>query len=138
MKSYEKPVVLANDEVAEGVYAASGAEGTACFKFESDAGRNWSTGDGFYEYNVRFRHIDEAHMNCTHKFIIHFSATPIAVSCSTNCKEGTQPEIKGNSIIVTWQQQQANGGGEVADIGLKVKWADGVKGVPTGGYGWRV
>lgn len=32
MKNYEKPIVLMNDEVSEGVYAASGDGGSECYK----------------------------------------------------------------------------------------------------------
>ena len=136
MKSYEKPVVLANDEVAEGVYAGSG-KGDGCFKYFTYWGSNFSDADGFYEYNVEFVHDDVAHMECTHKICIHFNgSTPIAARCKTNC---TDYEIKGNNIIVTWAQQQANGGNEHTTIGIKVQWS-GAVGYPTkeGSYGWRV
>ncbi len=133
MKDYVKPVVLVNEETAEGVYAASGADGNGCFRYLKYTGGDLSTADGYYEYNVEFVHAAEAHMNCTHKIVIYFSSSPKEASCITNC---TDAVIGNNSVTVTWAQAQANGGGEHADIGIKVLWEEGVYGVPTGGYGW--
>lgn len=133
MKNYEKPIVLSSEELAEGVYLGSGRPGDGCFSYVSYSGGDFSTSDEYYEYNVLFKHADEAHMNCTHKITIYFNSTPVDAQCITNCSGAT---ISGSSVTVTWAQAQANGGGEYADIGIKVKWS-GVKGVPTGGYGWK-
>ncbi len=67
MERYEKPVVLANEELAEGVYASSGstegesnsASGSGTVKCESiymngvwqDATYDWSNGTPTYKYN---------------------------------------------------------------------------------------
>ena len=138
MKSYEKPVVLANDEVAEGVYAGSGGKG--CYIYEGYKGGDLSDNlNQLYEYNVRFRHVAEAHMNpCTHKFRINFDQTPDYVTeVSLTNTSGTTYTIEGNSVIVTGQQLQANPN-EGADIGLKIKWKN-VYGKPIeqGSYGWK-
>lgn len=131
MKKYVKPMVLANEELAEGVYADSGAV-DECYKYSGYTGSDYSAG-GYYEYNIQFVHSNESHRNCTHKFTITFSSQPGAVSNLTSCSDAV---ISGNTITVTWNQTGANPG-ENPTVGMKIKWVGEVKGVPTGGYGWQ-
>ena len=49
MKTYEKPVVLANEELAEGVYAASGAEGGDCWTVDPVSVQDWNGSHHVFE-----------------------------------------------------------------------------------------
>lgn len=61
MKKYEKPVVVINEEIAEGVYAASGAMTVGCWT-ATGAGRQESvTARTDWRFQVDGYHIDEAH-----------------------------------------------------------------------------
>ena len=48
MKNYEKPVVMVNDEVAEGVYAASGVL-ASCWSVSSESVQSWDGASHVFE-----------------------------------------------------------------------------------------
>ena len=52
MKNYEKPVIITNDEIAEGVYAASGD----CYTFTAEIKQKPETGRGDYRIQVNGKH----------------------------------------------------------------------------------
>lgn len=53
MKDYEKPVVLENGEVAEGIYAASGAVACDCFSIEVVSENPAAAFGGYWlEFNI--------------------------------------------------------------------------------------
>lgn len=58
MKNYEKPVVLANEELAEGVYAASGAGGSGddCYTVTAYIHQIPEIGRGDYRIQVNATH----------------------------------------------------------------------------------
>lgn len=131
MNNYEKPIVLVNSELSEGVFAASG--GTGCFSYSAYSGGNLSDSEGYYEYNVTFSHTPDAH-GCTHYFVVYFDSTPEDVIATTNT-DGFTALISGNSVTFAGQQSQANPN-ENCNIGMKIKWVGGIYGKPTGGYGY--
>ncbi len=135
MKNYEKPVILANSELSEGVYAGSGKVGAGCYSYDGYTGGDRSGDEGFYEYNVKFKHTQDPHMNCTHYFVVYFDSTPESAVATTNTDRMTAT-INGNSVTLKGQQTQANPG-ESCDIGMKIKWVGDVYGKPTGGYGYN-
>lgn len=139
MKNYEKPVIAKVDEYAEGVYLASGdstgGDDDACYVYDDFGGGNLSDNiNMYYEYNIRFKHVPEAHMNCGHKFKIYFDSTPEAVKDVTRSGDAV---IEGNTITVTCSNGFANPN-ESSDVGMKIKWVGDVYGKPTGGYGWKI
>ncbi|MCM1044809.1 MAG: hypothetical protein NC417_04800 [Candidatus Gastranaerophilales bacterium] len=74
MKEYAKPVVLANDELAEGVYAASGAEtSTDCWTVEAVSVQDWNGSHHVFE--VRCRHSTEVvHISTNTDVTLTFSS----------------------------------------------------------------
>lgn len=53
MKNYEKPVVLANEELAEGVYAASGGIGEAeCWTISVRSDQDWNGSHHVFEVTI--------------------------------------------------------------------------------------
>ncbi|MBP3352201.1 MAG: hypothetical protein J6L65_07365 [Lachnospiraceae bacterium] len=57
MKKYERPVVMVNEELAEGVYAASG-----CWTSGAENHQTRATGRDNFCFQVSANHIDEKHV----------------------------------------------------------------------------
>lgn len=104
MKNYEKPVVLANDEIAEGVYAASGMTGETsgdCWtvevtKDQSDAG-------GYCTFRVAARHSDSVtHISTKTVVTIVFNDTVTGAEF-----EGFEASVNGNTVTLT-RESHAN------------------------------
>lgn len=49
MNAYEKPVVMVNDDLAEGVYAASGA---TCWSITGSSSQNWNGSGHIFEFHA--------------------------------------------------------------------------------------
>ena len=49
MKSYEKPIAVVNDEVSEGVYAASGASDADCWTVDPVSVQDWNGSHHVFE-----------------------------------------------------------------------------------------
>lgn len=95
MKTYEKPVVLANEELAEGVYAASGTGTPECWTIDVVSVQKW-TGVA-QNFEVRCVHSSD---------VEHISdATTITVTFSSALDESSYAEfpstVSGNTITVT-------------------------------------
>jgi len=74
MNNYEKPVVMVNEELAEGVYAASGAVST-CWKYNSS--QTEGGGDGVYR-NVKvhlYHDSSEGHGKEAISAVVYFNET---------------------------------------------------------------
>lgn len=52
MKNYEKPIVVANDELAEGVYAASGAGEADCWTISAKSVQDWNGSHHVFEVTI--------------------------------------------------------------------------------------
>ena len=83
MKKYEKPVVVVNDELSEGVYAASGA---GCY--DVTATINQENQNGRMDYRII---VDAVH-NADHD-------TPVTYSFSNGTLQGS---ATGNTIVVAY------------------------------------
>lgn len=93
MKSYAKPVVLANDEVAEGVYAGSGKL-PDCWTVSCKNSQEWSGS----------HHIFEVH--CEHNNAVkHISgSTTVELTFSTNLTDAYSEfpcSFSGNKVTIT-------------------------------------
>lgn len=76
MKNYEKPMILANEELAEGVYAASGCLRASVTLSSTDT--NGAANKA--RFDVRLDHSSEdAHISQKQKVVIKFS-TPVRVT----------------------------------------------------------
>lgn len=91
MMDYEKPIVLANDEVAEGVYAASGAGEADCWTITAYSVQDWDGANHVFE--VRIVHSDAVqHISTASTATLTFSAaltdahteSNFSCSCSGN------------------------------------------------------
>lgn len=100
MKNYEKPVVLVNEELAEGVYAASGDCWTASVKSFRQVGDS-----NEYWVDMLFCHNgEEGHSNVT------FTAT-FNQDVSLGCFNGNgSASASGNTVTGSWSS--FNGGCE--------------------------
>lgn len=71
MKTYERPIVLANEELAEGVYAASGAvAGSGCYSVTTNIHQKPETGRGDYRIQVDARHAAGDNHHSGHQTLI--------------------------------------------------------------------
>ena len=113
MKKYERPVVLVNEELAEGVYAASGCWATTWDKHQSvDTA-------GYFNFQINGIHDDVAHqpntiITCTFNVpvkVIEVNYEPVDPSSTTS-------DSREHSFVRT---QPINAGGEGLGFGtLKV------------------
>ena len=96
MKNYVKPIVLENEELAEGIYAASGdvVDGADCWTVEAVSVQEWSGS----------HHVFEIH--CVHnKTAEHISsATTVTLTFSTPLTDAYSEfpcSFSGNTVTVT-------------------------------------
>lgn len=61
MKKYERPVVLVNEELAEGVYAASGYNGGECYNITAEIKQTPEEGRDSYTIQCNADHITAHH-----------------------------------------------------------------------------
>ena len=110
MRNYERPVVLVNSELSEGVYAASGASGSACYSTTAYIHQTPETGRGDYRIQVNAHH--DADHNCNGQILtISFNQSVDFVSCS----EGT---IIGSTSGTTLQLKMSYWNNHTDNIGL--------------------
>lgn len=94
MKNYVKPVVLANEELAEGVYAASGGVAD-CWTIDVDSVQDWGDSNG-HVFSVRCVHSTAMeHISTAITVAVTFSATLDATSFSDY-----PSTVSGNKITV--------------------------------------
>lgn len=94
MKSYAKPVVLANDEVAEGVYAGSGKEPN-CWTVDPVSVQDWN-GWG-HEFEIRCKHsADVEHISAATTVTLTFSAPLIQATA-----QGYECSFSGKKVTIT-------------------------------------
>lgn len=88
MKNYVKPVVLSNDELAEGVYAASGA-GENCYTVTTNIHQKPETGRGDYRIQVDGKHNAINHHSTAQTLILYFNQNVEYVSSNGTCVGGS-------------------------------------------------
>ena len=99
----KKPILFVNDDLAEGVYAASGANTSDCWKVDV-YGAHIVESDGYVEFRVDATHsaVPE-HISTKTVITVEFNA-PI-----TNAKfEGFDAQVQGSRVILT-RESHANG-----------------------------
>lgn len=111
--TYKKPVVLMNEELAEGVYAASGSpEGTGgadCYSVTTNIHQRPETGRGDYRIQVNAQHLT-SHHGTAQTLVLYFNQ-PVTYS-SSNGKLASGNNTNTLSIDYTYHN---NG---VDNIGL--------------------
>lgn len=73
MKNYEKPLVLDNDEIFEGVYAASGADGSDCYAVTAYIHQTPETGREDYRIQVNGVHAAIGHHSTEQVLTLYFN-----------------------------------------------------------------
>ena len=81
MKNYERRIVLTNNELAEGVYAASG---DSCYATIAKIHQKPETGRGDYRIQVDAHHDTDHNSNCNQCLHITFNQAVVYKSCNGN------------------------------------------------------
>lgn len=90
MKNYEKPMVLVNEELAEGVYAASG-----CF---TGGGKVAQQLNGYYIYEISMRHDADHHSENSCEVTVTFAAGSGVIVDATAHSNCTVTSFSGYSV----------------------------------------
>ncbi len=101
MKKYEKPVVMINEELAEGVYAASG-----CWTIRTEFG-NRVTSDGYTNFRVIADHNSTLHISTATEIVIPFTGNVSSPVFDGGSFEAT---ASGTTVILT-RKNHANSEG---------------------------
>ena len=83
MSKYVKPIVSLDAGIAEGVYAASGAESTGCYTVSAYIHQTPQTGRGDYRIQVNAQHHAD-HTKTAQYLTITFNQAVTYVSCNGN------------------------------------------------------
>lgn len=130
MKTYEKPMLLANEELAEGVYAASGsvggADGADCYRVTTNMHQKPETGRGDYRIQVNAQHLTNHH-GSEQVLVLYFNK-PVTYSSSN----GTLVSGNNTATIRIKYNYHQNGGDNiglgdvvvVAEAGLAITGAE--------------
>ena len=106
MSKYEKPIVIINDEVSEGVYAASG-----CFVSSAEIVQTPELGNNTYCVQMKASHdASDSHHSSIQKFQLVFNQAVTYKSSNAISCEGS-----GTNVITLEYNYHANG---VESIGL--------------------
>ena len=116
---YEKPVVLVNEELAEGVYAASGAQvSTDCWTVEAVSVQDWDGSSHVFE--VRCKHsTDVVHISTKTDVTLTFSNTVTDARSEFSCS------YSGSTVNVSRElHANAYNSGDTMTYKVWVKAAD--------------
>ena len=101
MKNYEKPVVLVNEELAEGVYAGSG-DGD-CWTIELKEDQQFGGGSlGGKTFRVYCEHIGMQHISLASTSTITFNSPIVSAKC-----ENFVTTVNGNTVTIV-RENHAN------------------------------
>lgn len=118
MKSYEKPIAVVNDEVSEGVYAASGGASSAdCWTINPYSVQDWNGSHHVFE--VKIVHSDAVkHISTASTSVITFTQNVTDAYSEGNCSA----TFSGNTVtVVRTLHANAYQSGDVATFKVWVK-----------------
>ncbi len=127
MENYQKPAVLANEDISEGVYAASGADdGQDCYDVDAYIHQWPQPGRGDYRIQVSAKHAaGDNHHSGAQQLVLSFNLPVVYKDSNGSCISGD-----GSSIIIAYSYHnnayENIGLGDViveADPGLEVTGA---------------
>lgn len=113
MRGYEKPVVLSNEELAEGIYLASG-DGATCWTTSARSTQDWNGSHNVFEVSARHQ-TDVVHISNAVTIVLTFSST-VTDAYSEN---DWQCSVSGNVVTVT-RPSHANAYNAGDDVTFKV------------------
>ncbi|MCM1191351.1 MAG: hypothetical protein NC123_07010 [Butyrivibrio sp.] len=118
MTDYEKPVVLANEDVAEGVYTASGETSTDCWTVEAKSVQDWNGSHHVFEISCKHS-TDVVHISSQTKVSLTFSTSVTDAYSEFPCT------FSGTQVTVTRQlHANAYNSGDNMTYKVWVKAAD--------------
>lgn len=97
MKKYEKPIVLATEELAEGIYAASGVDANTCWTIIDVRSTQEDNGQGEHVFEVEIEHttaVQHISMECT--TVLTFNNNVTGASTEGNCTAS----YSGNTVTI--------------------------------------
>lgn len=120
MKTYERPIVLVNEELAEGVYAASGAGSADCWTIDPYSVQDWNGSHHVFE--VKIVHSDTVeHISTASTSVLTFNSSVSDAYSEGNCSA----TYSGNTVtVVRTLHANAYKSGDVATYKVWVKAAD--------------
>ncbi|MCR5451387.1 MAG: hypothetical protein K6F00_02030 [Lachnospiraceae bacterium] len=112
MKNYESPIVLQNNDLAEGVFAASGS--SKCWSIEVK--KDQDDAGGYCTFRVIARHGNVQHISV--KTVMHITFDKVVTSAEF---EGFTADANGNEVILTRESHaNAYGSGDNFNSLLKI------------------
>lgn len=122
MKNYEKPIVLTTEELAEGIYAASGVDANTCWTIIDVRSTQDDNGNGEHVFEVEIEHTTEVqHISMESTTVLTFNNNVTAARTEGNCTAS----YSGNTVtIVRALLADAYGSGDRATYKVWVKAAD--------------
>lgn len=128
MANYKKPLVLANEELAEGVYAASGAPtingGSDCWEISAYIDQRPETGRDSYTIQTNGKHINTDHHRSHIVITYHFNQTVTFQSVGRGSLVGSNT---GTSIQIEIDIGTYNGNEGLGSCALYVVSGDGLE-----------
>jgi len=124
MKNYQKPVVIANNELAEGVYAASGD----CYSFTADIKQKPELGNPCYVIQIDGKHeADDGHHSSERTVRLVFNQPVEYVSSNAASVSGDGTSSLDLTFVDGVNGSYHNNGVDNIGLGqLKVKSGDGL------------
>lgn len=105
MSNYEKPIVLANSELSEGVYAASGYQGTGNYNVTANIHQRPETGRQDYRIQVDANYTSDGEKGNGQILTVTFNKPVTGVTCPAG---GTVIQGAGNTIIIQYDKTPNN------------------------------
>lgn len=121
MKTYEKPVVIENEDLAEGVFAASGGSSSDCWRVTCTSDQDYV--DGVHSFRINAIHsASVVHISSNVTYTVTFNS-PVTNANSEN------PDFvcsySGNTVVISRPQHaNAYNSGDNVNFMFKVSAAD--------------
>lgn len=94
--NYTKPVVMVNDDVAEGVYTASGDEAAICWSATAKSTQDWNGSQHVFEATlVHTTDVEHISLGCT----VEYSFDKVITAAES--ENGWECKVSGNTVTVT-------------------------------------
>ena len=97
---YEKPIIIKSGDIAEGVFMASGGEGSDCYTVDAYIHQTPETGRGDYRIQVNAHHDADHNSNRKQRLVLYFNQ-PVTYS-SSNGQCLTTGEVSTLEIQVAY------------------------------------
>lgn len=121
MKNYEKPIILTNEELAEGVYAGSGS----CYTFKAEIVQKPSTGMDYYTIQVDGRHAaTDNHHSSERTVVIVFNQNVTYKESNAKTVTGSGTNTLSLTYVDGYSGSYHNNGSDNIGLGHLTLWSD--------------